>query len=125
MSGPSLRAAIDGKCRNCGACDAGANWREHVSCCPIVDCSLWQVRPLSKTAPEWLTSRNAKALPHGWHQLAMPDALAMLRNGNSSSPQDSAKPSCAVKAGNPANDIASIARSAPSGPVAVLKGGAL
>lgn len=125
MSGVSLRAAIDGKCRDCGACEAGANWREHVSCCPVVDCALWRVRPLTKAAPEWLASRNAGALPSGWCDLPLQVALAKLRNGHASGPQDSAKPSCGDKAGNPAIDIASAARSAPSGPVAVLQGGAL
>ena len=79
MSGHSLRAAIDGKCRDCGACGAGANWREHVSCCPVTDCKLWRVRPLSKTAPAWLATRDAGALPAGWRKLPLEAAGAYAR----------------------------------------------
>lgn len=99
MSGHSLRAAIDRKCRDCGACDAGANWREHVSCCTVTDCALWPVRPLSKAAPDWLAKRDAGALPDDWRKLSMGAALALLRESRSSRPQDSQRPSRGDRAG--------------------------
>ena len=123
MKSQSLRSAIDGKCRDCGACDAGANWREHVSCCPVIDCPLWQVRPLSRYAPDWLASREADALPDGWCKLPMEQALAAMRNAPARTPRDSEKLSCGAK---PVGARAMGARSASapaSGPVTATKGG--
>lgn len=124
MSGHSLRAAIDGKCRDCGACDAGANWREHVTCCPVTDCALWPVRPVSKAAPAWLVSRNAGTLPEGWRALPLEAALTLLRKGHSSGLQDSVRPSCGDRLGK-GGGMSRLAPEALSrGPVAVPKGGA-
>lgn len=81
MRGRSLRRAIDAHCRGCGACDAGANWREHISCCPAIECDLWSVRPMSRYVPEWLASRDQGTLPDGWCKLPLEDALTRLRGG--------------------------------------------
>jgi len=86
MSGVSLRGAIDAKCRDCGAADAGRNWREYVATCPVTDCPLWRVRSLSWQPPEWLSSRNPADLPDGWRSLPQEQALAMLRNRADSVP---------------------------------------
>lgn len=45
----SLRAAINGKCRDCiyDPCAPG-NWRQQVTGCTITPCSLHPYRPLSK-----------------------------------------------------------------------------
>ena len=94
MSRRSLRASIDAHCRDCGACDAGANWREHVSCCPAVSCPLWSVRPLSRYVPDWLASRDPTALPDGWCQIPLEDALPRLRLGIFRGTQDANMLSC-------------------------------
>lgn len=41
--------AINAKCRDC-IYDAGApgNWRQQVTACTILTCSLWEYRPKSK-----------------------------------------------------------------------------
>lgn len=82
----SLRGAIDGKCRDCGAFEAGRNWREYIAVCPVADCSLWEVRPLPENALGWMLLRDKAAIPDGWLKLRQEDALASLRNkpGNSS-----------------------------------------
>lgn len=98
MTAHSLRGAIDAKCRDCGATDAGSNWREHIACCPVVDCPLWRVRPLSRYAPSWLSSRDAGALPNGWRSLSHDAALAIMRNPPDSVLHDSVRPSCGTKA---------------------------
>jgi hypothetical protein len=48
MSRPSLRAAIDAKCKSC-IYDPGAagNWREQVSDCSSANCPLHPLRPIS------------------------------------------------------------------------------
>jgi hypothetical protein len=81
MTGPSLRQAINLKCRDCGAAGAGARWREHVTICPAIVCSLWPVRPMSRYVPEFLARRDAAALPAGWISQTEEDALRQLRNG--------------------------------------------
>lgn len=124
MIGRSLRAAIDGKCRDCGASDAGANWREHVSCCPVTDCALWPVRPVSKAAPVWLASRDAGALPQGWQALPLEVALSLLRKSHSSGLQDSARPSCGDRMGKGVGLSPIAPEALAGGPVAVPKGGA-
>lgn len=122
MRSHSLRAAIDGKCRDCGACDAGANWREHVSCCPVTNCSLWPVRPVSKGAPVWLASRNAGTLPQGWRALPLEAALTLLRKGHSSGLQDSVRPSCGDLVGEGGGMSRFDPKTPSSSPVAVSKG---
>jgi hypothetical protein len=49
---PSLRAAIDNKCRECiyDPTPGNGTWRQQVTACTAVDCSLYPVRPLSKGA---------------------------------------------------------------------------
>lgn len=82
MSGVSLRGAIDAKCRDCGAAGAGARWREHVTVCPVLNCPLWPVRPMSRHVPEFLARRDATALPSGWSLLSEEASLHQLRNGH-------------------------------------------
>lgn len=124
MSAPSLRKAIDAKCRECGACGVGANWREHITCCPVTDCPLWHVRPLSKRMPSWLTRRSVETLPGTWRSLSMNDALKLIRNARVGAHQDSETLSC----GGP---VSSFGASGPNGPGEradsrgdVLRGGA-
>lgn len=124
MKGRSLRAAIDAHCRECGACDAGANWREHVSCCVALSCPIWPVRPLSRYAPAWIARREPEGLPDGWCKLPLEDALARLRNPASSGPRDGKSLSCDAKparngAMGPSSSIAHA-----SDPLPVLNGGA-
>src|SRR5690606_32860838 len=99
MSGASLRGAIDAKCRDCGAADAGMNWREHVATCPAIDCPLWRVRRLSRNAPGWLASRNIADLPDGWRSLPQEQALAMLRNRPGNGSHVCVTGTCGAKAG--------------------------
>jgi hypothetical protein len=81
MSGPSLRSAIDAKCRDCGGQEGGERfWRLHVSACPIMTCSLWTVRPIaSRNAPPWLASRRIDDLPAGFAAMATETVIASLR----------------------------------------------
>lgn len=81
MSGPSLRAAIDAKCRNCGGQEGGERfWRVHTSACPVTACPLWKVRPLvTRHAPAWLASRDPARLPDGFALLSLEQAIAAIR----------------------------------------------
>ena len=97
MTTLSLRGAIDAKCRDCGAADAGVNWREHIACCPATDCPLWRVRPLSRNVPSWLSSREAGALPPGWRTFSQEAALATMRNAPDSSSGVAVTVLCAAK----------------------------
>ena len=74
----SLRNAIDAKCRDCGAADAGAHWRLHVAVCTVTTCPLWIVRPLPKPAPQWLGSRDPNDLPTGWARLPVDVAIRSI-----------------------------------------------
>lgn len=44
---PSLRKAIDAKCRQCShdPCDRGT-WRQQVANCRVLSCPLYPVRPM-------------------------------------------------------------------------------
>ena len=97
MTALSLRGAIDAKCRDCGAADAGVNWREHITCCPATDCPLWRVRPLSRNVPSWLSSREARALPPGWRTISQETALATMRNAPERGPRVALTVPCAEK----------------------------
>ena len=97
MRALSLRGAIDAKCRDCGAADAGVNWREHIACCPAFDCPLWRVRPLSRNVPSWLSSREAGALPPGWRTIPQETALATMRNAPNSGPRVAVTVPCGTK----------------------------
>lgn len=81
MSGPSLRGAVDAKCRDCGGQEGGDRfWRLHVSACPVTACPLWRVRPIaSRNAPAWLASRDPAALPDGFACLPAGEAIAIIR----------------------------------------------
>jgi len=51
MSRPSLRAAIDAKCKSC-IYDPGSgngSWREQVQACSSANCPLHPLRPLSRS----------------------------------------------------------------------------
>jgi hypothetical protein len=50
MSGRSLRAAIDAKCKSCIYDPDGGNgtWREQVSACSSANCPLHPFRPFSR-----------------------------------------------------------------------------
>jgi|SRR5579863_7019267 len=81
MSGPSLRGAINGKCRSCGAEQgAGRLWRDHIAVCPVYDCALWPVRPLPRNTPDFIAARKLDALPPNWRRLSHESALAMVRH---------------------------------------------
>jgi hypothetical protein len=84
VSGPSLRSAIDAKCRECGGADGGARfWRVHVSVCPVTECPLWPVRPLARrNVPYWLASRNVADLPADFLWLTTEAAIALIRGAD-------------------------------------------
>lgn len=46
---PGLRAAIDGKCKDCiyDPLDTGT-WREQVGRCTCLGCPLWPIRPMPR-----------------------------------------------------------------------------
>lgn len=81
MNAPSLRQAIDAKCRDCGGQEGGERfWRVHTSVCPVTACPLWRVRPLAtRNAPAWLASRDPAALPTGFASLPTGEAIAAIR----------------------------------------------
>ena len=124
MSGASLRGAIDAKCRDCGAADAGMNWREYVATCPAIDCPLWRVRPLSRNAPGWLASRNIADLPDGWRSLPQEQALAMLRNRPANGSHVCVTGTCGAKPRSDGATCPPAGREPESAPVAVPEAGA-
>lgn len=75
----SRRRAVDAFCRQCGAQEAGSNWREHVAVCPCTQCELWPVRPLSANASDWMRARDRTQIPAGWTELSRASALGELR----------------------------------------------
>ena len=81
MKMPSLRGAIDAKCRDCGGQEGGDRfWRLHTSACPVTACPLWNVRPIaSRNVPAWLASRNTADLPDGFASLPTEAAIALIR----------------------------------------------
>lgn len=81
MKMPSLRGAIDAKCRDCGGQEGGDRfWRLHTSACTVTACPLWTVRPIaSRNAPAWLASRNAADLPDGFASLPIEAAISLIR----------------------------------------------
>lgn len=58
----SLRAAINGKCKECiyDSCAPG-NWRQQVTGCTIKSCSLYPYRPLSKPHYKPVSSGNLES----------------------------------------------------------------
>jgi len=50
---PSLRNAVDAKCRDCIYDEKSGlgTWREQIARCTCVDCPLWPIRPGPKTGP--------------------------------------------------------------------------
>ncbi len=124
MSCASLRGAIDAKCRDCGAADAGMNWREYVATCSVTDCPLWQVRPLSRNAPEWLSSRNLANLPDCWRSLSQAAALTILRNRSDRPSRVCVTGTCGAKPGLDGATYPPAGREPESAPVAVPEGGA-
>jgi hypothetical protein len=67
MSGRSLRAAIDAKCKSCIYDPDGGNgtWREQVSACSSANCPLHPFRPFSrpKTRERVLEPMGQRAEP--------------------------------------------------------------
>lgn len=68
MSGRSLRAAIDAKCKSCIHDPwSRGNWREQVSACSSSNCPLHPVRPISGASRRERGARGARV---GARQLA-------------------------------------------------------
>lgn len=50
---PSMRKAINDKCKDCIYDEYGqGNWRQQVTACTSTDCALFLLRPLSKPRQE-------------------------------------------------------------------------
>ena len=60
MKKPSLRKAINDKCKDCSydPYDKGT-WRQQVEACNITDCSLWPLRPKSNPKKDILRTIGA------------------------------------------------------------------
>lgn len=72
--------AIAAKCRECMHDPAAVGtWREQVATCHCVDCPLWGYRPLPRSAPPWIASRNVGNLPDGFADLHHDDAIRQVR----------------------------------------------
>lgn len=83
--------AIAAKCRECIHDPAAAGtWREQVAICGCADCPLWRYRPLPRSAPPWMASRDPSDLPAGFSGLGHDGAIATLR-GNIDAKADSAR----------------------------------
>jgi hypothetical protein len=81
MNVPKTRsAAIAAKCKDCIHDPAASgNWKEQVSACTCIDCALWRLRPMSRTAVAWIKSRDPADLPNGWTSLHHDEAIRRLR----------------------------------------------
>ena len=55
---PSMRAAINAKCKDCiyDPESALGTWRQQVEACTIEDCPLWLLRPVSSGAKTTIAS---------------------------------------------------------------------
>src|ERR1700751_678815 len=73
----SLRAAINGKCRDCiYDPQAGGTWLAQVACCSSISCPLWPVRP----APAGVSvPRDPERVPPGWARMSHAQAIAAIR----------------------------------------------
>lgn len=88
MSGLSLRAAVNAKCKGC-IYDPGApgNWREQVSYCSSANCPLHAVRPISGAFKRELQSGGAvnsgatASRVHGWKNGLNGPALGISEGG--------------------------------------------
>ena len=87
----SLRAAINGNCRDCiHDPQAPGTWREQVALCSVIRCALWPVRPAPTGGPfanpprdpatvtrEWLTRPVGSAIsPHPLTAAGEAEAIA-------------------------------------------------
>ncbi len=91
MNAPKTRsAAIAAFCKQCiYDRHADGTWLEQVSVCGTVNCPLWRLRPVSRTAPAWIKSHDPADLPEGWLTLANRrpgDAIRALRQTKQENP---------------------------------------
>lgn len=64
----SLRAAINGKCRECiyDPLSGMGTWRQQVSACRVYGCALWQVRPTAAAMPDGSPSPTTPEASRAW-----------------------------------------------------------
>ena len=64
----SLRAAINGKCKDCiyDPCRGGGTWREQVAQCSAATCPLWPIRPLPRSGPWSGASTDPATVTRAW-----------------------------------------------------------
>jgi hypothetical protein len=61
---PSMRAAINAKCRDCIVDDLEpGNWRQQVTACTSEDCALHPLRPMSESRPKSGPQSTEEAKP--------------------------------------------------------------
>lgn len=75
---PSLRAAIDLKCKGCcyDAKCGGGTWREQVAQCASVSCPLWPVRPAPTQGRFANPYRDPSAVPREWVTMPVGSAFS-------------------------------------------------
>lgn len=71
--------AIAAKCRDCiFDRNAAGQWTAQVAACPCTDCALWGFRPVPRTAPDWLKSRDPASLPETWGDMSQDVAVRFV-----------------------------------------------
>lgn len=72
--------AIAAKCREClHDQSAAGTWREQIAACACTLCPLWAYRPLPRTPPACIASKNPADLPQGFRGLSHDEAIGLVR----------------------------------------------
>jgi|GEM_PF-1462760 len=90
-SKPSLRAAINAKCKDCtyDPLSGGGTWREQVAQCSSVNCPLWPVRPAPISGLFANPCRDPEVVPQEW--LKLPAGLAVSPHPSDEHPQGNSR----------------------------------
>jgi hypothetical protein len=81
---PGMRAAINGKCKDCIFDPlAGGTWRQQVAQCSCPDCALWPLRPMPHSGPFSDAPTDPNTVTRVWLGLPTGNAELAAKTGKS------------------------------------------